>query len=115
MKQLEHLEKNVLDYATVRACLLRDGTEDRQIIFQRPSLLFPPVEKTARLHPMVGHPPPPRDHPDEDIRQGVLGVLAQPAKPVQEALRERGAYLMLLVQRHFEGSFMNKTQRIYQF
>ena len=61
----------------------------------------PPVEKRACFNPMVSHPPPPRDHPDEDIRQGVLGVLAQPAKPVQEALRERGAYLMLLVPRQF--------------
>ena len=83
---MEHLEKNVLDYATVRACLLRDGTADRQIIFQRPSLLFPPVEKTARLHPMVGHPPPPRDHPDEDVWQRVLRVFAQSAETVKEAL-----------------------------
>ena len=86
LEELEHLEKNVLDYATVRACLLRDGTADRQIIFQRPSLLFPPVEKTARLHPMVGHPPPPRDHPDEDVRQRMLRVFAQSAETVKEAL-----------------------------
>ena len=83
---MEHLEKNVLDYATVRACLLRDGTADRQIIFQRQSQALPPVEKTARLHPMVGHPPPPRDHPDEDVWQRMLRVFAQSAETVQEAL-----------------------------
>ena len=87
VEELEHLEKNVLDYATVRACLLRDGTADRQIIFQRRSQAsFPPVEKAARLHPMVGHPPPPRDHPDEDVRQRVLRVFAQSAETVKEAL-----------------------------
>ena len=86
VEELEHLEKNVLDYATVRACLLRDGTADGQIIFERQSLLFPPVEKTARLHPMVGHPPPPRDHPDEDVWQRVLRVFAQSAETVEEAL-----------------------------
>ena len=85
-EQLEHLEKNVLDYATVRACLLRDGTADRQIIFQRRSQAFLPVEKTARLHPMVGHPPPPRDHPDEDVWQRMLRVFAQSAETVEEAL-----------------------------
>ena len=35
-----------------------------------------PVQESACLDPMVSHPPPPRDHPDEDVGQGVLGVLA---------------------------------------
>ena len=50
------------------------------------SLSLPPVKKRARFDPVVSHPSAPRDHPDEDVGQGVLGVLAQPAKPVQEAL-----------------------------
>ena len=35
---------------------------------------------------MVGHPPPPRDHPDEDVWQRMLRVFAQSAETVQEAL-----------------------------
>ena len=35
---------------------------------------------------MVGHPPPPRDHPDEDVWQRVLRVFAQSAETVKEAL-----------------------------
>ena len=50
------------------------------------NLSLPPVKKRARFDPVVSHPSAPRDHPDEDVGQGVLGVLAQPAKPVQEAL-----------------------------
>ena len=48
--------------------------------------LFPPVEKSARFNPVVSHSPASGDHPDEDVGQGVLGILAQPAQPVQEAL-----------------------------
>ena len=48
--------------------------------------LSPPVEESARFDPVVSHPPPSRDHPDEDIWQGMLRVLAQPAKSVQETL-----------------------------
>ena len=35
---------------------------------------------------MVGNPPSSRDHPDEDVRQGVLGILAQSSESVQETL-----------------------------